>query len=495
MKALYVISSLFFAGLLLTGCSSQPKVEWVSETANMPWSKEKAPEAVSSDKADVIVDTTRTAQTIQGFGSCFSELGWAAISGLDQKSQDSIMRELYAPGVGANFTICRMPVAANDFASDWYSYDEKAGDFNLDSFSISRDQISLVPFIKAAKKYRSNLKIWASPWSPPTWMKKNGHYAMESTAAQAKMFAKMKKDNGGNLPAGLSAMAAVNNGLPENKQGFEGTDQFILEEPYLKAYAKYFGKFIDAYKAQGIDIFAVMPQNEFNSAQIFPSCCWTAAGLAQFIKYLGPEMKSRNVDLFFGTMERPNAAMVDTILTDPNCAPYVKGAAFQWAGKDALPTINQHYPKLTMIMSEQECGDGQNDWKGAEHSWDLMKHYMNNGVAIYDYWNTALIEGIPSHWGWRQNSLVNVAYDGNAFNFTYEYYLLKLMSHYVMPGAKKIITEGAYKDHLAFVNPDGSVVVIVANPTDAAKAVSIKVNGKTYAPSLKAHSFNTLVFH
>jgi glucosylceramidase len=64
-----------------------------------------------------------------------------------------------------------------------------------------------------------------------------------------------------------------------------------------------------------------------------------------------------------------------------------------------------------------------------------------------------------------------------------------------MPGAKKIITEGAYKDHLAFVNPDGSVVVIVANPTDAAKAVSIKVNGKTYAPSLKAHSFNTLVFH
>ena len=168
MKALYVISSLFFAGLLLTGCSSQPKVEWVSETANMPWSKEKAPEAVSSDKADVIVDTTRTAQTIQGFGSCFSELGWAAISGLDQKSQDSIMRELYAPGVGANFTICRMPVAANDFASDWYSYDEKAGDFNLDSFSISRDQISLLPFIKAAKKYRSDLKIWASPWSPPT---------------------------------------------------------------------------------------------------------------------------------------------------------------------------------------------------------------------------------------------------------------------------------------------------------------------------------------
>lgn len=72
-----------------------------------------------------------------------------------------------------------------------------------------------------------------------------------------------------------------------------------------------------------------MPQNEFNSAQIFPSCCWTAQGLASFVgDYLGPEMKKLNVDVMFGTMERANYLLVDTILQDSNAKKYVKGSRF-----------------------------------------------------------------------------------------------------------------------------------------------------------------------
>ena len=88
---------------------------------------------------------------------------------------------------------------------------------------------------------------------------------------------------------------------------------FIQEEQYLAAYALYFKRFIEGYKNEGINIFAVMPQNEFNSAQTFPSCCWTAAGLANFIgSYLGPAMDSLGVEVYFGTMERPAEALVDT---------------------------------------------------------------------------------------------------------------------------------------------------------------------------------------
>ena len=93
------------------------------------------------------------------------------------KDKEAVLRELFAPGVGANFTVCRMPIGANDFSLDWYSYDEVPDDFSLEHFSISRDLETLVPFIKGALQYQPDLKLWASPWSPPTWMKTNKHYA------------------------------------------------------------------------------------------------------------------------------------------------------------------------------------------------------------------------------------------------------------------------------------------------------------------------------
>jgi len=239
-----------------------------------------------------------------------------------------------------------------------------------------------------------------------------------------------------------------------------------------------------------------MPQNEFNSAQIFPSCCWTAKGLANFIgSYLGPAMEKKGVEMLFGTMERPKEALVDTILTDPKSSKYVKGVGFQWAGKDALPGINKRYPNLKFYQSEQECGDGMNDWKGVLHSWDLLKHYLNNGVSVYEYWNTSLLKGGISRWGWAQNSLVVVDADAKTFNYSNEYYLLKHVSHFVRPGAKKLETGGEYKDVLAFINPDQSIVVVVANQEQEAKTVNIKINDKVYSPKLAPNSFNTLTIN
>jgi glucosylceramidase len=487
MKTLVSLS--FLSSLVMASCSTlPPDAEFITTTEQSYWETQTPvkPQRAGSAAADIVIDTSKVAQMIEGFGSCFNELGWTSLLALDAQAREGIMKELFSPGEGANFTLCRMPVAANDFALDWYSYNETPNDFEMANFSIDHDRKTLIPFIKHAQKYLPELKIWASPWSPPTWMKYNRHYASRSTAGKVRRLALQDE-------SGIPTPVVVDNGLPKDRQGYEGTDMFIQEEAYLTAYALYFSKFIDAYRAEGIDIFAVMPQNEFNSAQPFPSCCWTAAGLANFIgKYLGPAMQEKGVDVMFGTMERPNEALVDTILADPDAGRFIKGVGFQWAGAQSIPGIHKRYPDMLLYQTEQECGDGKNDWEGAVYSWNLMKHYLNNGTSAYMYWNTSLMNGGISHWGWAQNSLAVVNPD-KTFAYTPEYYVMKHVSRYVKPGAKRLELEGDYTDALAFRNPDNSLVIVAGNEDAADKTIRIKAGVAEYAPLLKANSISTLV--
>ena len=449
-------------------------IEWVCSTETEPW-QNRGGLSVSTGRGfgDAIVLLDRPQQTIDGFGACFNELGWTALSALNPADRDGIFRELFAPGVGANFTICRMPVGANDFSRDWYSYDEVPGDFALDHFSIENDLRTLVPYIRSAQKYQPNLRLWASPWCPPTWMKYNKHYA-----------ASMPQPG-----------SNVENGLRSDQVGKEGTDMFIQEEAYFRAYARYFGRFIDAYREQGISISMVMPQNEFNSAQVFPSCTWTAEGLARFIGYLGPEMAQRSVAVFFGTMERPNEQLADVSLQNPEIAKFIQGAGFQWAGKGAIPGIHRRYPDLKLYQTEQECGDGQNDWRYCRYAWRLVKHYLSNGTSVYLYWNMALQKGGISRWGWAQNSLVTVDTEAKTFTYNAEYYLMKHVSHFVQTGARRLetVSWSGYDNLLAFVNPDKSVVVVLQNDLCTDMPVRISIGDQVLAPILPANSFNTVV--
>ena len=462
-------------GIMAFSLSAQKKVEWVSTTAVDQWVIQKGFTAgLVSGKPDVEILSDKPLQTIEGFGACFNELGWTSLNSLGNADRESVLKELFAPGVGGNFTICRMPVGANDFARDWYSYNETEGDFEMKNFSIANDLQTLVPFIKNAKQYNPALKIWASPWSPPSWMKWNKHYACASTTAA------MDKE--------------FQNGLDNAKQGKEGTNQFIQKDEYFKAYALYFQKFIKAYRDQGINIAAVMPQNEFNSCQIFPSCTWTSAGLAKFIgSYLGPSMEKEKVEIMFGTMERPNIALVDTIISDPLAGKYIKGIGFQWAGKKAIADAHQKYPNMRLYQSEQECGDGKNDWKYCSYAWTLMKHYLDNGANAYMYWNLSLDKDGFSRWGWRQNSLVSVDLLKKTYTYNFEYYLLKHVSHFVMPGARLLDTKGTNSNILAFVNPDKSIVVIVRNDEKVDKKINLEIGEIAINPLLKADSFNTFV--
>ena len=443
---------------------------WVSTTTDALW-KNHPGLLISQDEnsfnADVEVYVEKPLQRIDGFGACFNELGWTSLSILKEEDRKDILNELFKPGKGANFTICRMPVGANDFSRNWYSYNETMNDFEMKNFTIANDEETLIPFILSAKKIYPGLKIWASPWSPPSWMKTNGHYACRPNSS-------------------------VNDLEGDPATDLEGSNMFVMKDEYLRAYTLYLGLFVDAYKQKGINIYAVAPQNEFNSCQVFPSCTWTASSLSEFVgKYLGPEMEKRGVEILFGTMERPNEALVDTLLNDSLAEKFIKGVGFQWAGKDAVAGIHQRYPQMKLYQTEQECGDGLNNWEGAVHSWNLMKHYLSKGVNVYDYWNISLLKGGISRWGWAQNSLVTVDSETKTYTYTYEYYVMKHYSHFILPGARRLETSGD-EDLLAFANPDGNIVIIAGNQSNENRIIQIKIGNQWIAPELEANSFNTI---
>lgn len=444
------------------------QVTWTQSTASEIWS---AKSLKMNDLKDYVADVTillnEEQQQVDGFGACFNELGWTALSVLEDKERETILKHLFDPKDDLKLNICRMPVGANDYARNYYSLNDSAGDFEMKYFSIARDREMLIPYIKAALKYRPDLAVWGSPWTPPFWMKTNNHYACRPDV--------------------------VNDMAPE-QAGQEGITQFRMEPAYLEAYAKYFVKYIQAYYYEGIYLTAIHVQNEMNSCQNFPSCIWTATDLATFIgKYLGPAMRigAPSTEIWYGTVERPSVEKIDTIMQDSLASPFIYGISFQWAGKQAIPGVRTKYPHIKLMQSETECGNGSNDWTAAEYTFSLMKHYFDHGVSVYSFWNSVLDETGKSMWGWKQNSMITVDSKTHRVTYNPEYYLLKHFSYFIRSGAKKVRTSGSDSNLLAFVNPDGSVVLVVANTADQPQHVQLALGNKLLSATLEPHSLNT----
>ena len=152
-----IIAALLMTALMISS-HAQTKVSWVTTSQTEQWQIQKGLAlSPASGNSDADIELNQSLQTIEGFGTCFNELGWTSLSLLSAKDRESIMKELFAPGVGACFNICRMPVGANDFSRNGYSYDETDGDFEMKNFSIAHDMETLIPFIKNALKYNPSL--------------------------------------------------------------------------------------------------------------------------------------------------------------------------------------------------------------------------------------------------------------------------------------------------------------------------------------------------
>ncbi|TKG95770.1 hypothetical protein EYV94_05615 [Puteibacter caeruleilacunae] len=472
MKGMKLI--LLFLMLICMACTNNSNVKWISTTNKNPWvQKDIASSSIEGlEKIDIKIDINEQQQTIDGFGGCFNELGWEALNMVTPIEKQRILNDLFHPETGCKFNLCRMPIGANDYAVDWYSHNEISGDFAMKYFSIDRDKKRLIPYIHEAQKINPKIRIWASPWCPPSWMKHNQHYACKSDPN-------------------------VNDLSPELSSTEELISRFITEPKYFKAYALYFSMFIKAYQQEGIDITAIHVQNEPNSAQNFPSCVWKPRDLGVLIAdYLTPQFKADYIDseIWLGTIERPHIERVDSVLQYKNVEDNIAGVGFQWAGKGAIKKVHAKYPQMRLMQTETECGDGSNDWAAAEYTFDLMKHYFENGTNAYMYWNMVLDETGKSQWGWKQNSMISIDSKTKIVTYNPEFYLMKHLSAFVQPGSVKLNTSGDDQNALVFYNHDSNEVIVFAhNSRQKKQSLNLQFNSKTVNIQVDAKSFNTIV--
>lgn len=407
----------------------------------------------SGGAPDTLELTEGRRQQILGFGGCFNELGWEALLHADPGQREAFLDDLFGPD-HCNFNYGRVPIGANDFSLEWYSCDETDGDFELRDFSIARDKQFTLPFVKEAiARQGDSFFLFASPWSPPTWMKTKRAYN----------FGTMR-----------------------------------MEERVLDAYARYFVKFVQAYAAEGVPVRQIHVQNEPMADQKFPSCLWSGEDMRVFIRgHLGPAFRDSGLDteLWLGTVNGPlYDQFINTVLSDETARQYLTGVGLQWAGKYILEHVEAGYPEMRLMQTESECGDGQNSWEYMEYVADLMWQYLRHGAERYTYWNIALSTDGVSTWGWRQNSLCAVDFQTGELIRQPEFYLMKHYSHFVKPGARFVEVKGHWAANCtAFENPDGSLVVVLVNGMDTARAVTIRFAGESFSAEIEPHSLHTFV--
>jgi len=423
---------------------------WISSSPSATWDQ-RAIQPCVSQKPNLL--TAAKEQTLRGFGGCFNELGWQALSWLSPAERQAVLLSLFDPRQGSGFTYCRLPIGASDFARNWYSLNENDGDFGMQSFSIERDQQMLIPYIRAAQAVQPDLKFFASPWSPPTWLKSPPVYN----------YGRMKDD-----------------------------------PRILQAYGLYLLKFVQAYQAAGIPIIHLHPQNEPVADQKFPSCKWEPALMAKFIReHLGPLFVQSGIacDIWLGTINSADYyAWADTLLNEQNTRQYIKGIGYQYAGQYALQRTHLSWPELELLQTESEAGSSENSWDEALDQFELMHHYFTNGVSGYIYWNMVLPTGGQSTWGWPQNSLISVDEKRKKATFNPEFYLMQHFGRFVLPGAVRLGTSGVRTGTtLAFENPDGSQIIIAANPHMVEREL-IWLNGSDcFSANLPPKSINTII--
>ncbi|MBP1841214.1 glycoside hydrolase family 30 protein [Formosa algae] len=426
-----------------------------------------------SNTVDITVYTDQKLQVIDGIGGSFNELGWEALQSLKAEDQQKVMHAIFSKD-GCNFSMCRMPIGASDYALSYYSHNDVAEDFEMRDFNIDRDRYILMPYVKAALAVRPDLQVWASQWSPPAWMKVNEHYAMR---------------------AGNFENAKDGNKLVKGGEMLNNATGFNMQERYLEAYALYFSKFVQAYKDEGVELAAIQPQNEIAFQPNWPSCTWRPEDMAYFINdFLGPQFEADklNTEIWLGTVNSGDPNYVKTVLEYKDTAKYIDGVGFQWGGAKAIPTIHKEFPNLKLMQTENKCGEHENDWTSVERSWNDLIHYTNNGAGSYMYWNMILDETGASAWGWPQNSMVVIDTNTKKVTYTDEFYLFKHLSHFVQPG-DHLLKSSAGKNHLAYQLQDGRIMVLMYNSELTVKTVTIQIGDDIIGVEVQPTSINSVV--
>lgn len=396
-------------------------------------------------------------QNFVGFGGSITEAAGYAFSRLDLDKRKEVIKEIFSEE-GLNYSYIRLPIGSCDFSIKSYSYSSKK---DLSDFSIEKDREYILPLLKEAFNANQNLKIIASPWSPPAFMK-NTHLLV-----------------------------------------FGGK----LRNKYKQTYADYFVKYIKAYKDEGFDINYVTVQNEPNAIQKWESCLYSAEEEADFIvNYLYPTLKRNNLNTEILIWDHNKERLVTRVLkefTIDGAYDKIAGIAYHYyTGEhfDNVRIISERFPDKLLIHSEGCVGysDQKNDTNvgdGEIYSHDIIGDF-NAGSMGYVDWNLILdYNGGPNHKNNFCSSPVMINKEGNDYfknpSFTY----ISHFSRFIKPGAKRLGVS-RYTDDIeitAFKNMDNSIVIVVLNRKNWNIEYNMCIEDKFVNDIIKPHSIYTYI--
>lgn len=402
------------------------------------------------------VDQSKTKQTIIGFGGAFTEASAYNLLRINKEQRLNAIKAYFDPIDGLGYTIGRVSIHGCDFSLNSYLYIDDHDD-ELKTFSIKRDQPIIDLINDASKVSGRNIKILASPWTPPFWMKDNN-----------------SPIKGGKL-------------LPK----------------YDQIWANYFVKFIKAYEEKGIDIFSVTVQNEPMATQRWDSCIYEAQDEARFVKVLGKTFEKNNLKQNIYIWDHNRDLMFErtkAVLSDKEASKYVYGTAFHWYDQeefDEVKKTHDAFPDKHLIFTEgcQENGPHFGDYAvGERYGRNIINDLKNYNEGYID-WNLFLDDtGGPNHVNNLCAAPIHIKVFHEQVYLNPSYYYIGHFSKYIKPGAVQIDAKGN-KDlyYVAFKNPNGSIVIVIQNEKEDSYKVEIKGLKEVVSVLSKPHSISTIL--
>jgi len=414
-----------------------------------------------SSALTIRVDDSVQYQTIDGFGASLTDSSaWLFDRKLTKEQRKELLETLFDAKKGIGLSVLRQPMGASDFALTDYSYDDVAvgeKDAQLAKFSIEHDRAYIIPLLKEAMALNPNLKIIASPWSPPGWMK-------------------------------------------TSQSMIQGA---LLPDSYT-AFANYFVRFIKAYADAGVPIYAITMQNEpLHIPGNYPGMGMTAIEQTAFLRdHLGPALKDAGLTTKVFVFDH-NWDLIEypiQVLSDPRAAAYAAGTATHCYGGVATAQMELHerFPEKEIWMTECSGGEWQ---KGnlLEQQVRLIINSTRNWAKTVVFWNLALDQNHEPYLGGcttcRGVVTVNHSASPTQVVRTLDFTALAHVSKFLRPGARRIASnsfdQGSLED-VAFQNPDGSVVLLVLNGSGSPLPFNIAWRGEFASYKLPAGAVATL---
>ena len=404
----------------------------------------------------ITLDPTVNYQTMDGFGFCLTEGSAEVISTLTVSQQAVLLNELFDKTTGLGISVLRISIGASDLSSSDYSYNEIAGDVNMTNFSLAGPDLTyLIPILKKALVINPDIKILATPWSPPRWMKTN------------------------NLWIGGS-----------------------LNTTYYATYANYFVKYINAMKSQGINIWGITQQNEPENPGNEPSMAMTSTEQKNFINYnLGPALLTAgfgSVKIIAFDHNCDNTAYPIDVCKNSN---YVDGAAFHlYAGNiSALTTVKNATNKNVYFTEQYTASNGGFSGDLGWHLQNVVIGSANNWSKAIIEWNLANNESFGPHTPSGCTTCMGAITINNTTSYTrnVSYYIIGQISKFIKAGALRIgsSVSGSNVTATAFKNPDGTFAVVTYNGSSSSQSVKIVWNLQAVQFTVPGSSAATFVWN